>query len=160
MTLCVFVLCVCVCVCVCVRVRACVCVCTGKCVLLYLDHMVHSHDVRAADTVQYYSLDKHQKTRAEPSQVLSLPENTHTQQSDNKIPCISQTAISLSLSLSSGQHIRVENCSTLTDQWLSCVGGRRPRSLALHRCRGLSVTSSGLELFLSQSKDSLEVQKK
>ncbi|XP_046904731.1 uncharacterized protein LOC124486895 [Hypomesus transpacificus] len=54
------------------------------------------------------------------------------------------------------QHIRVENCSTLTDQWLSCVGGRRPRSLALHRCSGLSVTSSGLELFLSQSKDSLE----
>ncbi|XP_062310216.1 uncharacterized protein LOC134014988 isoform X2 [Osmerus eperlanus] len=54
------------------------------------------------------------------------------------------------------QHIRVENCSTLTDQWLSCVGGRRPRSLALHRCSGLSVTSSGLELFLSQSKDSLK----
>eukprot|EP00063_Salmo_salar_P053216 XP_014028051.1 PREDICTED: uncharacterized protein LOC106585862 [Salmo salar] len=55
------------------------------------------------------------------------------------------------------QVVSVENSSSLTDQWLSSVGGRNPRSLTIYRCSGLSITQSGLEEFFKLSQASLEV---
>ncbi|XP_055774761.1 uncharacterized protein LOC129853090 [Salvelinus fontinalis] len=55
------------------------------------------------------------------------------------------------------QVVSVENSSSLTDQWLSSVGGRNPRSLTIYRCSGLSITPSGLEEFFKLSQASLEV---
>ncbi|XP_036835310.1 uncharacterized protein LOC110525271 [Oncorhynchus mykiss] len=53
--------------------------------------------------------------------------------------------------------VSVENSSSLTDQWLSSVGVRNPRSLTIYRCSGLSITPSGLEEFFKLSQASLEV---
>ncbi|XP_044229635.1 uncharacterized protein LOC122997514 [Thunnus albacares] len=53
------------------------------------------------------------------------------------------------------EKLRIEN-STLSDRWLLCVGRRRPRSLCLYSCSGLSATSSGLEMFFSLCRNSLE----
>nr|XP_046204000.1 uncharacterized protein LOC124034624 [Oncorhynchus gorbuscha] len=55
------------------------------------------------------------------------------------------------------QVVSVENSSSLTDQWLSSVGVRNPRSLTIYRCSGLSITPSGLEEFFKLSQASLEV---
>ncbi|XP_041756222.1 uncharacterized protein LOC121584418 [Coregonus clupeaformis] len=54
------------------------------------------------------------------------------------------------------QVVSVENSSSLTDQWLSSVGGRNPRNLTIYRCSGLSITPGGLEEFFKLSQASLE----
>ncbi|XP_056233224.1 uncharacterized protein LOC130170105 isoform X2 [Seriola aureovittata] len=51
--------------------------------------------------------------------------------------------------------LRIEN-SNLTEQLLLFVGKRRPRSLSLYSCSGLSVTSCGLEMFFTLCGNSLE----
>uniref|UniRef100_A0A8C7DJC0 Uncharacterized LOC109875527 n=1 Tax=Oncorhynchus kisutch TaxID=8019 RepID=A0A8C7DJC0_ONCKI len=61
------------------------------------------------------------------------------------------------LQLPLGQVVSVENSSSLTDQWLSSVGVRNPRSLTIYRCSGLSITPSGLKEFFKLSQASLEV---
>lgn len=60
-------------------------------------------------------------------------------------------------SLPEGKHLRIEN-SSLTDRWLVCVSRRRPRSLCLYSCSGLSLTSSGLEMFFTLCRKTLEVK--
>uniref|UniRef100_A0A3Q1GUH2 F-box/LRR-repeat protein 7-like n=2 Tax=Acanthochromis polyacanthus TaxID=80966 RepID=A0A3Q1GUH2_9TELE len=51
--------------------------------------------------------------------------------------------------------LRIEN-SSLTDHWLLNVGRRRPHSLCLYSCSGLSVSTCGLERFFSLCRNSLE----
>lgn len=63
----------------------------------------------------------------------------------------------LSSSLPEGKKVRIEN-STLLDQWLLCVGHRRPHSLCLYSCSGLSASARGLEMFFSLCRNSLEVK--
>ncbi|KAJ7994344.1 hypothetical protein DPEC_G00264890 [Dallia pectoralis] len=53
------------------------------------------------------------------------------------------------------QVVRVENSFLLTDQWLSSVGGRNPRSLTIYRCSGSSITTAGLKEFFKRSHTSL-----
>uniref|UniRef100_A0A8D2ZFK2 F-box domain-containing protein n=1 Tax=Scophthalmus maximus TaxID=52904 RepID=A0A8D2ZFK2_SCOMX len=53
------------------------------------------------------------------------------------------------------KHLRIEN-STLTEGWLLLGGRRRPRSLCLYSCSGLSVTSCGLEMFFTLCRNYLQ----
>ncbi|XP_037632934.1 uncharacterized protein LOC119492516 isoform X1 [Sebastes umbrosus] len=53
------------------------------------------------------------------------------------------------------RNVRIENCN-LTERWLLCVGRRRPRSLCLYSCSGLSLTSCGLEMFFTLCRNFLE----
>nr|XP_046243571.1 F-box/LRR-repeat protein 7-like isoform X2 [Scatophagus argus] len=51
--------------------------------------------------------------------------------------------------------LRIEN-SNLSERCLLCVGRRRPRSLCLYSCSGLSLTSRGLEMFFTLCRKTLE----
>ncbi|XP_040899242.1 F-box/LRR-repeat protein 20-like [Toxotes jaculatrix] len=53
------------------------------------------------------------------------------------------------------KNLKIEN-SSLTERWLLFVGKCRPQSLCLYSCSSLSVTSCGLEMFFTLSKNSLE----
>ncbi|XP_045891694.1 F-box/LRR-repeat protein 20-like [Micropterus dolomieu] len=53
------------------------------------------------------------------------------------------------------KNLRIEN-SNLTEQWLLCVGRRRPRSLCLYSCSGLSLNSWWLEVFFTLCRNFLE----
>ncbi|XP_068461130.1 F-box/LRR-repeat protein 20-like [Clinocottus analis] len=54
-----------------------------------------------------------------------------------------------------GRNLRIAN-SKVTERWLLCVGGRRPRSLCLYSCSGLSLTSCGLEVFFTLCRNFLK----
>ncbi|XP_068559001.1 uncharacterized protein [Cebidichthys violaceus] len=51
--------------------------------------------------------------------------------------------------------LRIAN-SDLTERWLLCVGRRRPRSLCLYSCSGLSLTSCGLQMFFTLCRNFLK----
>ncbi|KAG7261317.1 hypothetical protein CRUP_027886 [Coryphaenoides rupestris] len=55
----------------------------------------------------------------------------------------------------SGTAVEVHS-GVLTEGWLLGLGGRRPHSVSLYRCSGLSVTPRGLEAFLSLCVASLQ----
>ncbi|TNN80673.1 F-box/LRR-repeat protein 2 [Liparis tanakae] len=59
------------------------------------------------------------------------------------------------ISCAAGRNLRIAN-STLTERWLLCVGRRRPHSLCLYSCSGLSLTSSGLQVFFTLCRSFLK----